>query len=204
MNQQTKRTLFPLLRRKSISAGVKLDMEIDFTRWLYLRLKYAGSKIGRKAHSAPPQFVQTKDPMVTFTYIGPLWWQSKQYLFSSCATIAFKIFVKRSCIFVSNDDSIKGTAARHTESRARVNAGPFSSVQLAQDTIDPKSQMRFQSSSDGMHRNWHLYLRSIPIWNSVGQCWEEPVEFQELFRCLFWSHEAVSWFEVNKIFVEAR
>jgi len=31
-------------------------------------------------HNSPEQDVQTNDPMVTFTYVGPLWWQSKQYL----------------------------------------------------------------------------------------------------------------------------
>lgn len=52
-------------------------------------------------YNSPEHDVQTNDPMVTFTYVGPLWWQSKQYLLAgidSCSRSTVKLY--SSCFFV--------------------------------------------------------------------------------------------------------
>lgn len=46
-------------------------------------------------HNSPEQDVQTNEPMVTFTYVGPLWWQSKQYLLAgndNCSRSTLKLY----------------------------------------------------------------------------------------------------------------
>lgn len=102
-------TSFPIPWRLSISCGVKLVIEIDLTRWggfsprLYKRktkrqqltfseaAKPNHSSINRvreklakmranSTHKMPLHDVQTNDPMVVFTYVGPLCPQSKHFL----------------------------------------------------------------------------------------------------------------------------
>lgn len=43
-------------------------------------------------YNIPEHFVQTKEPMVTLTYVGPRWLQSKQYLLQGRDTNSRRVF----------------------------------------------------------------------------------------------------------------
>lgn len=56
---------------KLISCIEKFDIDIDFTLWLYLRLKKIGYGL-IEIYNAPPHPVQIKDPIDMLTYVVPL------------------------------------------------------------------------------------------------------------------------------------
>lgn len=67
--------------RNSISCCVNVVIEMDFT--------LCGGFSPRKI---PEQVVQTKDPTVMLTYVGPRWSQSKHFLFAGRLVISRSIF----------------------------------------------------------------------------------------------------------------
>lgn len=52
-------------------------------------------------YNNPPQAEQTNAPIVTFTYVGPLCPQSKQYLFEGNAANSLKVFISSSSLVFS-------------------------------------------------------------------------------------------------------